>query len=99
MRGIRPQIPKDNRRKLEPRSRKYVFLGYGPDGAERFQLASCEPIPPLAREPRELVELDDDLSEDPTVASLSGVYSTMLNVDDSSPMNDDSNDMDTLLAI
>ena len=33
------------------------------------------------------------------VASLSEVDSTALNVDDSSPINDDSNDMDTLLAM
>ena len=64
-----------------------------------FQPASCEPIPPLAGEPGELVELDDDLTEDPTVASLSGVDSTTLNVDDSSPIDDESNDMNTLLAM
>ena len=38
---------------------------------ERFQPASREPIPPLAREPRELIELDDELIEDLTVAQLS----------------------------
>ena len=66
---------------------------------KRFQPASCEPIPPLAGEPGELVELDDDLTEDPTIASLSGVDSSSLNVDDSLPINDNSNDMDTLLAM
>ena len=40
---------------------------------ERFQIASPEPIPPLVGEPRELIELDDELLEDPRVANLSGV--------------------------
>ena len=31
-------IPKDDRRKLEPRSRNCVFLGYGPDGEIGYQL-------------------------------------------------------------
>ena len=31
-------IPKDDRQKLEPRSRKYVFLGYGPDGEIGYRL-------------------------------------------------------------
>ena len=29
-------IMKDNRRKLELRSRKCIFLGYGPDGKIRY---------------------------------------------------------------
>ena len=37
MRGI-CLIPKDDRRKLESRSRKCVFLGYGPDGEIRYRL-------------------------------------------------------------
>ena len=37
---------------------------------ERFQVACREPIPPLAGEPRELIELDDELLEDPTIANL-----------------------------
>ena len=39
---------------------------------ERFQPASREPIPPLAGEPGELIELDDELIEDLTVARLAG---------------------------
>ena len=31
-------IPKDDRQKLEPRSRKCVFLGYEPDGEIRYGL-------------------------------------------------------------
>ena len=38
--------------------------------SERFQPASRELIPPLAGEPRELIDLDDELKEDPTVAHL-----------------------------
>ena len=35
-------IPKNDRRKLEPRSRKFVFLGYGPDDEIRYQLWDLE---------------------------------------------------------
>ena len=35
-------IPKDDRRKLEPRSRKCVFLGYGPDGEIGYRLLDPE---------------------------------------------------------
>jgi hypothetical protein len=31
-------VPKDDRRKLESRSRKYIFLGYGPDGSFGYRL-------------------------------------------------------------
>ena len=43
---------------------------------ERFQATSHDHLPPLAGEPGELKELDDDLLEDPTVASLTGVDTT-----------------------
>ena len=39
---------------------------------ERFQATSRERIPPLDGEPGELIELDDELLEDPTIASLTG---------------------------
>ena len=35
-------VPKDDRRKLEPRSRKCVFLGYGPDDEIRYRLGDPE---------------------------------------------------------
>ena len=35
-------IPRDNRRKLEPRSRKCFFLCYDPDGEIRYQLRDPE---------------------------------------------------------
>ena len=38
---------------------------------EKFQLASREPIPPLVGEPGQLIELDDEILEDFTVARLS----------------------------
>ena len=38
---------------------------------EKFQPASREPIPLLAEEPRELIELDDEVLEDFTMARLS----------------------------
>ena len=38
---------------------------------ERFQVVPCEPIPPLAGEPGERTDLDDELIEDPTVSRMS----------------------------
>ena len=45
---------------------------------ERFQAASREPILPLAGELGELIELDDELLEDPTVANLTRSGDTKL---------------------
>ena len=59
---------------------------------ERFQAASREPIPPLAGEPRELIELDDELLEDPTIASLTGEYADTQNSEDSSQNEAEEND-------
>ena len=39
---------------------------------EWFRPASREPIPPLVGEPREVIDLEDELIEDPTIASLAG---------------------------
>ena len=66
---------------------------------ERFQVASWEPIPPLAGERGELMEPDDELIEDPTVASLSGVDADAQNIDDSSQNGDEENDEDYLIAM
>ena len=38
---------------------------------KQFQVASPEPIPPLVGEPSELIDLNDELIEDPTVSRLS----------------------------
>ena len=59
---------------------------------EHFQLASCEPIPPLVGEPRELIDLDDELLEDPTVA-------TAQMCEESSQKEEEENDVDTLIAM
>ena len=66
---------------------------------KRFQPASREPIPPLAGEPRELVELEDELTENTMVDSISGVDTSALNVDDSSPNDDETNDVAMLLPM
>ena len=58
-----------------------------------FQQASREPIPPLGDEPRELIELDDDLQEDPTVTSLSGVDNIATLQDESSQGDEDKKDV------
>ena len=40
---------------------------------ERFQTTSCEHVPSLAGELGELIELDDELVENPTIGSLTRV--------------------------
>ena len=59
---------------------------------ERFQPASREPIPPLVGEPGELIELDDELLEDPTVASLTREDAETQNSEDSSQNDFEEND-------
>ena len=66
---------------------------------ERIQTAPREPIPPFPGEPRELIELDNELLEDPTVASLSGVDVDAQNFDDSSQKEDKENDEDNLIGM
>ena len=60
-------------------------------GTERFQASSRKPIPPLVREPRELIELDDELLEDPTVVNLTGLDVNTQNSEDSSQKEDKEN--------
>ena len=59
---------------------------------EQFQAASREPIPPLAGEPRELIELDDELLEDPTIASLTEEDADTQNSEDNSQNEAEEND-------
>jgi hypothetical protein len=65
---------------------------------ERFQPASREPIPPLAGEPGELIELDDELIEDLTVARLRGEDNAHL-AEETSLRDEDEDDMDDLIAM
>ena len=65
---------------------------------ENFQPASREPIPPLAREPGELIELDDELIEDLTVARLSREANTHT-AEFTSIMDEEDNDVDDLIAM
>ena len=60
-----------------------------------FNKPSCEPIPPLVDEPGELIDMDDDLREDSTIASLSGVNTTAIICEESSQGDEDENDVDT----
>ena len=66
---------------------------------ERFQAASREPIPPLAGECGELIDLDDELIEDRTVARLSRDDNNAQIGDDSSQKEEEENDVDTLIAM
>ena len=65
---------------------------------ERFQPASRDPIPPLAREPGELIQLDDELIEDRTVVELTGEDNAQI-VDETSLREDDNNDVHELIAM
>lgn len=60
---------------------------------ERFQAASREPIPPLAGEPGELIELDDELLEDRTVATLTGEPIDAHNSEDSHKEEDENDEL------
>ena len=66
---------------------------------ERFQPVSREPISPLVGEPRELIDFDEELLEDPTIASLYGVDTTTQICEESSQKEDEENDVDTLIAM
>ena len=66
---------------------------------ERFQTASRELIPPLAGEPRELIELDDELLEDPTIVRLTRVDNHAKDLDESHEKDDEVNNEDTLIAM
>ena len=59
---------------------------------ERYQAASHEHIPPLASELGELIELDDELLEDPTIASLIGDDEDTQNSENSSQNEAEEND-------
>ena len=59
---------------------------------ERFQAASHEPILPLAGEPMELIELNDKLLEDPTVARLTREDADTQNSEDNSQNEAEEND-------
>ena len=65
---------------------------------ERFQPASREHIPLLAGEPRELNELDDELTVDFTIAKLTGKDNAQI-VDETSLREDDNNDVHELIAM
>ena len=69
------------------------------DDTEQFHAASHEPIPPLAGEPgTELIDLDDKLIEDPTIAHLSREENNAQLCDDES-QEEEENDVDTLIAM
>ena len=65
---------------------------------ERFQPASREPIPPLAGEPGELIELDDELIEDISLARLTGEDNARI-AEETSIQDEEENDIDDLLAM
>ena len=58
-----------------------------------------QPIPPLTGEPRELIDFDDDLLEDPTIASLCGVDTTAQILEESSQKEEEENNVDTVIAM
>ena len=65
---------------------------------ERFQHASREPIPPLAGEPGELIELDDELIEDISLGRLTWEANARI-AKETSIQDDEENDIDDLIAM
>ena len=59
---------------------------------KRFQIVPREAILLLADEPRELIDLDDDLPEDPMVTNLPSVDTTKAIYEESSQRDEDDND-------
>ena len=59
---------------------------------QRFQAAFREPIPPLAGELGELIKLDEELLENPTIASLTREDAETQNSEDSSQNEAEDND-------
>ena len=66
---------------------------------ERFQQAFRELIPPLTDEPREIIDLDDNLREYPTISSFSSVDTSATIHEESSQGDEDENDVDTLIVM
>ena len=65
---------------------------------ERFQPTSREPIPPLAEEPGELIELDNELIEYLMVARLAREDNAHI-VEVTSIRDEEDNDADDLIAM
>ena len=59
----------------------------------------CELIPSWDGEPGELIDLDDELIEDPTVAHLTGEDTNAQICGDASQKEEEENDVDTLIAM
>ena len=54
---------------------------------------------PLHDEARELINFDDELLEDPTITSLCGVDSTAQILEESSQMEEEDSNLDTLITM
>ena len=65
---------------------------------ERFQPTSREPILPLTGEPGELIDLDDELIEDLTMARLTGEDNALI-AEETSLRDEEENDIDELIAM
>ena len=66
---------------------------------EHFQTAYHELIPLLVGEPGEIIKLDDEPLEDPTIASLTRVDNHAEDLDESPKKDDEKNNEDILIAM
>ena len=64
-----------------------------------FQPAYHKPIPPLPGETRELIDFDDELVEDPTIASICGVDTIAQILEESSQKEEEDSSVDTLITM
>ena len=65
---------------------------------ERFQPASRDPIPPLAREPGELIQLDEEMIEDLMIPRLIGENNASI-AKETFVRDEQDNDVDDLIAM